>query len=48
MRFVNGAFAFLLATVAVVYVRNSGVVISNDAVLVSIATVTAGALAGGD
>ena len=48
MRFVNGAFAFILATVGIVYAINNGVVISNEAVLISIAIVTAGALAGGD
>ena len=48
MRFVNGAFAFILATAVIVYAINNGVVISNEAVLVSIAIVTAGALAGGD
>ena len=48
MRFFYGAFAFILATATIVYAINNGMVVSNEAVLVSIAIVTAGALAGGD
>lgn len=48
MRFLNGVFALIIASAAIFYMQSKGVIVSNDASLISIAIVVAGALAGGD
>ncbi len=48
MRFVNALIALLITSATLSYMRAKGVVISDDASLISIAIVVAGALAGGD
>lgn len=48
MRFAYGIFAWLITSAVIIYMQSKGVVVSNDASLISIAIVVAGALAGGD
>ena len=48
MRFVNALIALLITSAAISYIQANGVIVSNDASLISIAIVVAGALAGGD
>lgn len=48
MRFAYGIFAWLITSSVITYMQSKGVIVSNDASLISIAIVVAGALAGGD
>ena len=48
MRFVNALIALLITSATISYMQANGVIVSNDASLISIAIVVAGALAGGD
>ena len=48
MRFVNALIALIIVSAAISYMGMNGVIVSNDASLISIAIVVAGALAGGD
>ena len=48
MRFLYGVIAFVLASLIMTKMRESGCVISDDAVLISMSIITAGAIAGGD
>lgn len=48
MRFVNALIALLIASVTISCMQANGAIVSNDASLISMAIVVAGALAGGD
>ena len=48
MRFVNALIALVITSAMLSYMRGNGMVISDDASLISIAIVVAGTLAGGD
>ena len=48
MRFVNALIALIITSATLSYMRAKGVVISDDASLISMAIIVAGALSGGD
>ncbi len=48
MRFVNALITFIITSAALSYMQAKGVVISDDAALISMTIMVAGALAGGD
>ncbi len=48
MRFLNGFWAVVIWSLVVAWMKAKGVEVSNDASLISLAVVAAGAMAGGD